>query len=104
MTAMQLSGADEYFTHQTALPHTMVATSDPSWRERYWVSFQDTGSGDTVLTLGLGRYPNQDVMEAFVCLSRAGRQTNGQFVADTVARLPRHASGATGMRRARAVA
>jgi hypothetical protein len=76
---MQLSGADEYFTHQTALPHTMVATSDPSWRERYWVSFQDTGSGDTVLTRGLGRYPNQDVMEAFVCLSRAGRQTNGRL-------------------------
>lgn len=73
---MHLSGADEYFTHQAALPHAMVATSDPSWRERYWVSFQDTESGDTVLTLGLGRYPNQDVMEAFACLSRGGRQTN----------------------------
>jgi hypothetical protein len=73
---MQLSGADDYFTHQTALPHAMVATSDPSWRERYWVSFQDIANGDTVLTLGLGRYPNQDVMEAFVCFSQAGRQTN----------------------------
>lgn len=73
---MFLTDADEYFTHQTALPHAMVATSDPSWRERYWVSFQDTHSGDTVLTLGLGRYPNQDVMEAFVCYSHAGRQTN----------------------------
>lgn len=73
---MHLSGADEYFTHQTALPHAMVATSDPSWRERYWVSFQDTVSGDTVLTLGLGRYPNQDVMEAFACLSQGGTQTN----------------------------
>lgn len=73
---MHLDGADEYFTHQTALPHAMVATSDPSWRERYWVSFQDTEAGDTVLTLGLGRYPNQDVMEAFACLSRGGRQTN----------------------------
>ncbi|MFZ2177655.1 MAG: hypothetical protein WAW17_27235, partial [Rhodococcus sp. (in: high G+C Gram-positive bacteria)] len=73
---MHLSTADEYFTHQTSLPHAMVATSDPSWRERYWVSFQDTESGDTVLTVGLGRYPNQDVMEGFACLSRNGRQTN----------------------------
>ncbi|MFI7195160.1 hypothetical protein ACIBQ0_35985 [Nocardia nova] len=73
---MHLSAADEYFTHQTALTHAMVDTSDPSWRERYWVSFQDTEAGDTVLTLGLGRYPNQDVMEAFACLSRAGTQTN----------------------------
>lgn len=73
---MHLSDADEYFTHQTSLPHAMVATSDPSWRERYWVSFQDTATGDTVLTVGLGRYPNQDVMEAFVCLSRKGRQSN----------------------------
>ncbi|WP_216892259.1 hypothetical protein [Nocardia alni] len=73
---MHLSAADEYFTHQTALTHAMVDTSDPSWRERYWVSFQDTESGDTVLTLGLGRYPNQDVMEAFACFSHQGTQTN----------------------------
>lgn len=73
---MHLSDADEFFTHQTSLPHAMVATSDPSWRERYWVSFQDTSTGDTVLTLGLGRYPNQDVMEAFACFSHQGRQTN----------------------------
>jgi hypothetical protein len=73
---MHLSGADEFFTHQTARPHSMVETSDPSWRERYWVSFQDTERGDTVLTLGLGRYPNQNVMEAFVCLSQGDTQRN----------------------------
>lgn len=73
---MHLSTADEYFTHQTSLPHAMVASSDPSWRERYWVSVQDVEAGDTVLTLGLGRYPNQDVMEAFACLSRQGVQRN----------------------------
>jgi hypothetical protein len=73
---MHLSAADEYFTHQTSLPHAMVATSDPSWRERYWVSFQDVRNGDTVLTLGLGKYPNQDVLEAFVCLSTNGTQRN----------------------------
>lgn len=73
---MQLSGADEFFTHQTSLPHAMVASSDPAWRERYWISLQDVIGGDTVLTLGLGRYPNQDVMEAFVCFSSDGTQRN----------------------------
>jgi hypothetical protein len=73
---MQLSEADEYFTHQTALPHAMVASSDPAWRERYWISVQDVEGGDTVLTLGLGKYPNQDVMEAFVCLAHGGTQRN----------------------------
>jgi len=73
---VQLTPADEYFTHQTSLPHAMVATSDPSWRERYWISVQDVASGDTVLTIGLGKYPNTDVMEAFVALSHAGTQRN----------------------------
>jgi hypothetical protein len=73
---MQLTPADEYFTHQTSLPHAMVATSDPSWRERYWISVQDVAGGDTVLTIGLGKYPNTDVMEAFVALSHAGTQRN----------------------------
>src|SRR4051794_18227106 len=55
----------------------MVATSDPSWRERYWISFQDVTRGnDTVVTLGLGKYPNTDVMEAFVVLSSRGSQRN----------------------------
>jgi len=73
---MQLSGADEFFTHQTSLPHAMVATSDPAWRERYWISVQDVVGGDTVLTLGMGKYPNTDVMEAFVVLAHDGVQRN----------------------------
>ncbi|MGQ0464157.1 MAG: hypothetical protein ACT4QG_02435 [Sporichthyaceae bacterium] len=73
---MHLSDADEFFTHQTSLPHAMVATSDPTWRERYWISIQDVVGGDTVLTLGLGKYPNVDMMEAFAVLSHAGTQRN----------------------------
>ncbi|HWH29072.1 MAG TPA: hypothetical protein VNU26_08935 [Mycobacteriales bacterium] len=73
---MRLSAADEFFTHQTALPHAMVATSDPSWRERYWFSLHDVREQDTVLTIGMGKYPNQDVMEAFAVLSRRGEQRN----------------------------
>jgi hypothetical protein len=73
---MQLSEADEFFTHQTSLPHSMVATSDPSWRERYWISIQDVLGGDSVLSLGLGKYPNVDAMEGFVAFAHAGTQRN----------------------------
>jgi hypothetical protein len=73
---MHLSAADEFFTHQTSLPHAMVASSDPSWRERYWISVQDVVGGDTVLTIGLGKYPNTDVMEGFAVLSHGGAQRN----------------------------
>jgi hypothetical protein len=73
---MRLSQPDEYFTHQVAYPHAMVGSSDPSWRERYWVSWQDTVDKDTVLTLGIGQYPNQDVQEAYAVLSAGGQQHN----------------------------
>ena len=71
-----LTPPDEHFNHQVAFPHALVGSSDPSWRERYWVSLQDTTSGATVLTLGLGQYPNQDVQEAFVCLTHQDVQRN----------------------------
>ncbi|HWE57419.1 MAG TPA: hypothetical protein VG435_18075 [Acidimicrobiales bacterium] len=72
---MRLSPSDEAFTHQVALPHAMVGSSDPSWRERYWISAQDT-TGDAVLTCGFGQYPNQDVQEAFAVFSSSGSQWN----------------------------
>jgi hypothetical protein len=73
---VRLSAPDEYFTHQISRPHAMVGSSDPSWRERYWISLQDTVAKDTVLTIGLGQYPNQDVQEGFAVLSSGGRQHN----------------------------
>lgn len=73
---MKLSPTDETFSHQVALPHAMVGSSDPTWRERYWISMQDTESKDTVLTLGFGQYPNQDVQEAFVVLAEGDQQHN----------------------------
>ncbi|MGH3636469.1 MAG: hypothetical protein ACRDTS_20755 [Mycobacterium sp.] len=71
-----LTPPDEYFTHQVSYPHAMVGSSDPSWRERYWISIQDVANKDVVLTMGLGQYPNQDVQEAFVALSHNGVQRN----------------------------
>lgn len=71
-----LSPPDEYFNHQFALPHQVVASSDPNWRERYWVSIFDTVAQDTVLSLGFGKYPNRDVMDGFAILARGGVQRN----------------------------
>lgn len=71
-----LSSIDESFQHQVAFPQSVVSSSDPGWRERYWVNFQDTRTKDRSISLGLGKYPNQDVFEGFVCLSERGTQTN----------------------------
>lgn len=71
-----LTPPDERFTHQAAFPHAVVDSSDPAWRERYWISFQDVASGATVLSCGIGQYPNQDTQEAFVCLTHEGKQRN----------------------------
>jgi hypothetical protein len=73
---VRLSPSDESFTHQVALPHAIVGSSDPSWRERFWISMQDTVHKDVVLTVGFGQYPNQDVQEAFVALAEGGQQHN----------------------------
>lgn len=73
---LALSAPDEYFNHQFALPHQVVASSDPNWRERYWISIFDTETQDTVLTLGCGKYPNRDVMDNYAVLSRGGKQRN----------------------------
>lgn len=59
-----LSRADEFLTHQVPYPHAMVGSSDPNWRERYWISLHDVARQDFILSAGFGKYPNQDVMEA----------------------------------------
>ena len=48
---MRLTSPDEYFHHQAALPHAMAGSSDPSWRERYWISIQDTAGSRVLLRI-----------------------------------------------------
>lgn len=73
---MYLLDSDESFTHQIALPHALVGSSDPSWRERYWISMQDVVSRELVVSVGMGQYPNHDVFEGFVVISDGRRQHN----------------------------
>lgn len=79
---MRLIGDDEQFTHQVALPHAMVGTSDPSWRERIWLTFHDVDDEDIVVSLGLGKYPNTNTFEGFVIAARDGRQRNLRLARD----------------------
>src|SRR3546814_206000 len=71
-----LTAHDESFNHQTSLPHMMVSNSDPNWRERYWFSIQDVERQDFILSGGLGKYPNKDVLEGCVMVQHGDRQWN----------------------------
>lgn len=73
---MNLTPPDEFFNHQVALPHAVVGSSDPAWRERYWISLQDVVDRNFILSAGFGKYPNQDVMEAFVMVQHGHTQRN----------------------------
>lgn len=73
---LYLSPGDEYFVHQLALPLHTVATSDPNWRERYWISIHDVVNQDFVLSVGFGKYPNRDVMDGFCIAAKGDVQRN----------------------------
>jgi hypothetical protein len=73
---MRLTAPDEGFTHQISLPHAVVGSSDPNWRERYWVSVQDIRRNDFILSYGFGKYPNRDVMEGFAICALGSTQWN----------------------------
>ena len=73
---MNLTAPDEFFNHQVAYPHAVVSNSDPAWRERYWISLHDVVQRNFILSAGFGKYPNQDVMEAFVIVQHGSTQRN----------------------------
>jgi hypothetical protein len=90
---LALSPGDEYFGHQVALPIHSVASSDPGWRERYWISVHDIAAKDFVLSTGYGKYPNRDVMEGF-CIAAKGDMQRNLRVSRTLA--PRYTDIAVG--------
>jgi hypothetical protein len=73
---MFLTAHDENFDHQTSLPHMMVSSSDPNWRERYWFSLQHVERRDFILSGGFGKYPNKDVLEGCIMVRHEDRQWN----------------------------
>jgi hypothetical protein len=61
---MTLSPLDDYPVHQTSEPMRHLATSDRNFYDRYYFNCQ-AGTGELMLIIGLGQYPNLGVTDAF---------------------------------------
>ncbi|MEV0582680.1 hypothetical protein [Nonomuraea sp. NPDC050310] len=66
---MTLSPLDDYPVHQAAQVMRHVATSDRNFYDRYYFNCHDR-SGELMLIVGLGQYPNLGVTDAFACVRR----------------------------------
>lgn len=59
---------DEFPTHQIVAPHGRVVAENPSWTDRYYFS-TFAPDGGLILEMGIGAFPNADVLEGFACAS-----------------------------------
>lgn len=70
-----LTEFDDYFIHQTIDTIDHVASTDPRFQDRLY--FNVHGKSDAfLLNLGIGAFPNQNVMDGYICAVRGTRQTN----------------------------
>lgn len=70
-----LIGLDEYPFHQIVESFAGAATGDPSWNDGHYFGVTDH-AGNVSLTASLRLYPNNDVIDGFVCLRHRDRQYN----------------------------
>jgi hypothetical protein len=72
---LTLTAADEYFCHQTVQTFEEVLSTDRNWTEKsYIVAFDD--QAQVMVTFGLGKYTNRNVMDGFAGVALPGRQIN----------------------------
>jgi len=71
-----LTPQDDFMGHQIATTFDHVATSDPNWMERFWWTGHVAPAGDVIFDLGLGCYPNCNVMDAFAGVTIGDTQHN----------------------------
>jgi hypothetical protein len=69
----ELLAADEQLTHQVADTFAVVGTSDPSWTEKI-CAMAMARDGALQIGLGLGKYPNRNVMDGYAAMSRGTEQ------------------------------
>ncbi|MGH8596326.1 MAG: hypothetical protein ACREXT_06680, partial [Gammaproteobacteria bacterium] len=72
-TIGKLLAADEQLNHQIVDTFATVADSDLSWTEKLWMP-TSRKDGSLQIDVGLGRYQNRDVMDAFAGISRGKEQ------------------------------
>lgn len=70
-----LIGLDEYPFHQVTNTFGSAASSDPAWNDGHYVCAANR-AGTVALTSNVRLYPNNDVIDGFVCLRHDGRQHN----------------------------
>ncbi|MCH5675586.1 hypothetical protein [Streptomyces gilvus] len=75
MNDVVLTAADEYLCHQTVASFEQVTTTDRNWTEKGYVVAYDT-TGEVMIAVGIGKYTNRDVMDAFAGVAVPGRQWN----------------------------
>jgi hypothetical protein len=69
----RLLASDEQFVHQTVDTLATVSESDLSWTEKVWASVF-RADGGVQIDVGLGKYTNRNVMDAFAGISRGTEQ------------------------------
>src|SRR5437879_5943278 len=71
-----LTARDDEIGHQLPTTFDHVGASDASWTERLWYTGHPVPAGDMILDLGLGYYPNRNVMDAFAGITVGTTQYN----------------------------
>ena len=66
---------DDFLIHQIVSTMDHVGSSDPRWHDRYWFHLGDV-QGEVLLGVGMGVYPNRDVMDGFSLGVVEGAQHN----------------------------
>lgn len=73
-----LTEFDDYFIHQTVDTIDHVANGDPRFQDRLY--FNVHGHSDAfLLNMGIGAFPNQNVMDGYVCAAVGTKQYNVRF-------------------------
>jgi hypothetical protein len=66
---------DDLLIHQIISSMDHVESSDPRWHDRHWFHLGDI-EGEVLLGVGMGLYPNRDVMDGFSVATVDGSQHN----------------------------
>lgn len=66
---------DDLLIHQIISTMDHVESSDPRWHDRHWFHLGDT-KGEVLLGIGMGVYPNRNVMDGLAVATIDGAQYN----------------------------
>ncbi|MEM7015759.1 MAG: hypothetical protein AAF512_00300 [Pseudomonadota bacterium] len=78
MTHFRLTKMDEFPRHQLGMTFDVVGSSSPHWSDGYYFTLGDN-QGEMAFFVGLRLYANNDVMDAFTCISTDGKQHNMRY-------------------------